>query len=174
MLNLDGANHARLKAIVHKAFTPSRVQALRSRLQTIADSLLEAVDQDVAEGAEFDLAERYAEVFPLLAIMEMLGLPADDYQQFRSWTKTMLLSSDEATVHTAIIEFSMYLHRQIDLRRENPTVSDDLLTGLIFAEDAGQQLSRQELLSMVFLLFAAGYETVANFISSGVLSLLEN
>ena len=68
----------------------------------------------------------------------------------------------------------MYLHRQIDLRRENLASSDDLLTGLIFAEDAGQQLSRQELLAMVFLLFAAGYETVANFISNGVLSLLEN
>ncbi len=174
MLNLDGADHARLKALVHKAFTPGRVQDLRPRLQAIADGLLEAVDRDVAEGAEFDLAERYAEVFPLLAIMEMLGIPSDDYAQFRTWTKTMLLSADEEIVHTAIIEFSMYLHRQIDLRHENPAVSDDLLTGLIFAEDAGQRLTRQELVAMVFLLFAAGYETVANFISNGVLSLLEN
>ena len=174
MLNLDGVDHARLKALVHKAFTPNRVDNLRPRLQAIADSLLEAIDHDVAEGDAFDLTERYAEVFPLRAIMEMLGLPSADYEQFRTWTKTMLLSPDEQVVHTAIIEFSMYLHGQIDQRRAHPASSDDLLTGLIFAEDAGQKLNRQELLAMVFLLFAAGYETVANFISNGLLSLLEN
>ena len=63
MLNLDEPDHARLKSLVHKAFTPKRVENLRSRLQTIADSLLETIDQDVDDGAEFDLTERYAEVF---------------------------------------------------------------------------------------------------------------
>jgi cytochrome P450 len=106
--------------------------------------------------------------------MEMLGLPSPDYPQFRRWTETMLLSSDEETAHQAVIEFSMYLHRQIDLRHENSDSTDDLLNGLIFAEDAGGRLTRQELLAMVFLLFAAGYETVANFISNGVLSLMQN
>jgi len=174
MLNLDGANHARLKSLVHKAFTPSRVEDLRPRLQAIADDLLDAIDHEIAEGDEFDLSERYAEVFPLMSILEMLGIPLVDYEQFHTWTKTMLLSPDEETVHQAIIEFSMYLHEQIDLRREQPTAPDDLLTGLIFAEDAGDQLTRQELVSMIFLLFAAGYETVANFISNGVLSLIEH
>ena len=174
MLNLDEPDHTRLKALIHKAFTPSSVNNLRPRLQAIADDLLEAIDQELADGDEFDLTKRYAEVFPLMAFMEMLGLPSADYPKFRGWTTTMLRASDEDTVHTAIIEFSMYLHHQIDLRRENPNRSDDLLTRLIFAEDSGDRLSRQELLAMVFLLFAAGYETVANFISNGVLSLMEN
>lgn len=174
MLNLDEPDHARLKSLVHKAFTPGMVNNLRLRLQAIADGLFEAIDSELVDGDEFDLTERYAEVFPLLSIMAMLGIPSADYPQFRTWTKTMLRSPSEVTVHTAIIEFSMYLHRQIDLRHEHPGSTDDLLTSLIFAEDAGERLTRQELLAMVFLLFAAGYETVANFISNGVLSLLEN
>ncbi len=174
MLNLDEPDHTRLKSLVHKAFTPGRVNNLRPRLQAIADGLLQAVDHDVTDGDEFDLTERYAEVFSLMSIMEMLGIPSADYPQFRAWTKTMLLSADEGIVQTAIIEFSMYLHRQIELRHEHLSSTDDLLSGLIFAEDAGDRLTRQELLAMVFLLFAAGYETVANFISNGVLALLEN
>ncbi len=174
MLNLDDPDHARLKTLVHKAFSPARMSTLRPRLQALADGLLEAVDHDVADGGEFDLTERYAEVFPLLSIMALLGFPLEDYPQFRTWTKTILRSPDQAIVHTAIIEFSMYLHRQIDLRHESSTTTDDVLTDLIFAEDGGNRLTRQELLAMVLLLFAAGYETVANFISNGVLSLLEN
>ncbi len=174
MLNLDDPDHARLKTLVQKAFSPARISSLRPRLQALADGLLEAVDHDVADGGEFDLTERYAEVFPLLSIMALLGFPLEDYPQFRTWTKTMLRSPHQAIVHTAIIEFSMYLHRQIDLRHQRSATTDDLLTALISAEDGGDRLARQELLAMVFLLFAAGYETVANLISNGVLSLLKN
>jgi len=174
MLNLDEPDHNRLKSLVHKAFTPARVNNLRQRLKSIAENLLDAVDNDVADGDEFDLVERYAGVLPLMSIAEMLGIPSADYEQFSAWTKTMLLVADEETVHGAIIEFSMYLHQQIDFRRENLGATHDLLTGLIFAEDAGDSLTRQELLAMVFLLLAAGHETMVNFISNGVLSLLEN
>jgi cytochrome P450 PksS len=174
MLNLDDPDHTRLKSLVHKAFTPTRVNNLRPRLQAIAEDLLEAINSEVADGDEFDLTERYAGVLPLMSIAEMLGIPSADYMQFSAWTKAMLILSDEETAHAAIIEFSMYLHQQIDFRRANPGTTDDLLTGLIFAEDAGDRLTRQELLAMVFLLLAAGHETMVNFISNGVLSLLEN
>ncbi len=174
MLNLDEPDHTRLKSLVHKAFTPAIISNLRPRLQSIAENLLITVDNDVADGDEFDLVERYAGVLPLMAIAEMLGIPSADYVQFSAWTKSILLLSDEETVHGAIIEFSMYLHQQIDFRRANPGPTNDLLTGLIFAEDAGDRLSRQELLAMVFLLLAAGHETMVNFISNGVLSLLQN
>ena len=173
MLNLDEPDHTRLKSLVHKAFTPSRVNSLRPRLQSLAENLLAAVDNDVADGEEFDLVERYAGVLPLMSIAEMLGIPSADYAQFSAWTKLMLLA-DEEIVHGAIIEFSMYLHQQIDVRRALPGPADDLLTSLIFAEDAGDRLTRQELLAMVFLLLTAGHETMVNFISNGVLALLEN
>lgn len=174
MLNLDEPDHTRLKSLVHLVFTPGRVRDLRSRLQAIAEELLTTIDREVAEGDEFDLAAHYGEVFPLLSIMEMLGLPAADYPEFRRWTKTVLLLSEETSTETAILELSHYLNQQIDARRTQANAPDDLLTGLIFAEAAGDRLSREELLSMVFLLFAAGYETVANFINSSMLTLLNN
>jgi cytochrome P450 PksS len=174
MLNLDDPDHNRLKSLVHKAFTPNRIQNLRPRLKTIAQNLLEAVNKDVAGGDEFDLVERYAGVLPVLSIAEMLGVPSADHGRFSEWAHAMLSLSDEQTDNQPIVEFAMYLHQQIDLRRGSPHLYDDLLTGLIFAEDMGDRLSRQELLAMVFLILSAGLETMVNFISNGVLSLFEN
>jgi cytochrome P450 len=172
MLNLDDPVHARLKSLVHLAFTPLRIHNLRLRLQQIADRLFDAIDENVADGDEFDLTQRYISQLPLLSIAAMLGIPLIDYQRLYTWTQNMLVS-DVAVVRLAIAEFSSYLQQQIDLRHANP-LADDLLSGLVFAEDAGDRLSRQELLAMVFLLITAGYETMVNFISNGINSLFEN
>jgi cytochrome P450 len=173
MLNLDDPAHARLKSLVHIAFTPLNINHLRVRLQAIADSLFDAIDGDIADGDEFDLTQRYISQLPLLSIAAMLGIPAADYQNLYSWTQAML-STESETVHEALAEFATYLHSQIDLRQKNPAGTDDLLSGLIMAEDAGDRLSRQELLAMVFLLITAGYETMVNFISNGIMALFEN
>jgi cytochrome P450 len=173
MLNLDDPAHARLKSLVHLAFMPLNINTLRVRLQAIADSLFDAIDGDIADGDEFDLTQRYIGQLPLLSIAAMLGIPAADYQNLYRWTQNML-STESETVHEALAEFSTYLHHQIDLRQKNPAGADDLLSGLIMAEDAGNRLSRQELLAMVFLLITAGYETMVNFISNGIMALFEN
>ncbi|GAB4528963.1 MAG: cytochrome P450 [Anaerolineae bacterium] len=172
MLNLDDPAHARLKSLIHLTFTPVRIDSLRPRLQRLADSLFDVIDAEVAGGDELNLSERYISQFPLLAIAELLGIPQGDYQRLHIWTQAMLLS-DRETVRQAISEFSDYLHRQISIRRSRGT-SDDLLSGLIFAEDNGDKLSRQELLAMVFLLVTAGYETMANFLANSILTLFEN
>jgi cytochrome P450 len=172
MLNLDDPAHSRLKSLVHLAFTPSRISSLRLRLQAMADRLLDDIDGAVAGGDEFDLTQRYISQLPLMAIVEMLGIPYADYHNLQTWTHNMLLT-DTASVHHAIVEFSAYLHKEIDLRQKNPG-GDDLLSGLIFSEDAGDKLNRQELLAMIFLLITAGYETMVNFISNGIMALFEN
>lgn len=173
MLNLDEPKHSRLKSLVHKAFSPARVEKMRLTIQAIADRLLRVIDHDVQDGDEFDLNQRYTGILPLLSLTEMLGIPDEDYEKFKAWTLAML-DSDESISQEAVIALSMYLHEQIDLRHENPSQKDDLLTALIFAEDEGQKLSRQELLAMVFLLLAAGYETMVNFLASAVMMLFEN
>jgi len=171
MLNLDDPAHARLKSLVHLTFTPVRIDSLRPRLQRIADSLFDTIDVEFVEGDELNLSERYISQFPLLAIAELLGIPQGDYPSLYIWTQAMLLS-DREIVRQAITEFSDYLNHQIDTRR-NTGDMDDLLSGLIFAEDNGDKLSRQELLAMIFLLVTAGYETVVNFLANGILTLLE-
>jgi cytochrome P450 len=73
-------------------------------------------------------------------------------------------------VAAAALEFMMYFHNMFDERRANPR--EDLITGLVQAEEAGDKLETQELISMVFLLLAAGHETTVNLIGNGTLTLL--
>jgi len=71
-----------------------------------------------------------------------------------------------------VMEFMMYMHNMIDERRETPR--DDVLSALVNAEEAGDKLDRQELLSMIFLLLVAGHETTVNLIGNGTLALMQN
>lgn len=171
MLNLDGVDHARLKALVHKAFVPSRINSLRTSIQAIADRLLDVFDLEVTDGEDFNLTEQYIEKLPLLSLIELFGMPSADYDQLKRWLDN-LLRPDVVQIHETIAEFSAYLLKQIDLRRNNPT--KDLLTTLIFADSKGDQLDQQELLSTIFLLFTAGHETMLGFISNSIVSLFEH
>jgi cytochrome P450 len=168
MLNMSGDDHARLKALVHRAFLPSTLMSLRSRIQAIADHLLDAFDQDVAPGDDFNLTTQYIERLPLLTLMDLFGLPVADYAPIKGWVDDLLRADAQSTARTTP-EFSAYLAVQIQARRLTPT--HDLLTTLIFAENDGDALNETELLAMIFLLFTAGHETMLSFISHSVLSL---
>src|SRR6266480_5967856 len=81
MLSVDPPDHTRLRALVSKAFTPRMIEQLRPRIQQVADELLEAVQ---AQG-RMDLIADFAFPLPITVISEMLGIPAQDRQQFRVW-----------------------------------------------------------------------------------------
>ena len=86
MLNRDGEDHRRLRRLVTKAFTPRMVEQLRPRIQAIADELL-----DAAEGrGEVDLSAEYAFPLPIIVIAELLGVPAEDRDRFRTWTDAIV------------------------------------------------------------------------------------
>lgn len=168
MLNLDPPDHTRLRALVHKAFTPRIVENLRPRIQQIADDLLDAVQST----REFDLLAEYAFPLPITVIAELLGVPVEDRDRFRAWTQAILFSTDEERGRQAVMEFAMYMHSLIDERHENP--QDDLISALVAAEEEGDRLDRQELLGMIFLLLVAGHETTVNLIGNGTLALLQH
>ncbi|MEO8608716.1 MAG: cytochrome P450 [Chloroflexota bacterium] len=168
MLNLDPPDHTRLRDMVHKAFTPRIIENLRPRIQQIADDLL-----DAAEGQhEFDLLEAYGFLVPITVIAELLGIPVADRERFREWTKVLLFSTDQEQSRVSVLEFAMYMHEMIEERQKSP--KEDLISGLVAAENAGDKLDRQELLSMIFLLLVAGHETTVNLIGNGTLALLQN
>lgn len=172
MLNLDDPDHSRLRAVVQTAFMPKRIQKLSPRLQAIADSLFDNIDATVADGDELDLTQLYISQFPLLTIAELLGISSEDYPNLFLWTHQML-AEDDLTVRQGITALTDYLYRQIDLRKQQPIPLDDVLSGLIFSESEGLRLNRDELLAMVYLFITAGYETMVNFISNSVMTLLE-
>jgi cytochrome P450 len=171
MLDLDQPDHTRLRALVHKAFTPHLVDQMRRRVQTLADELLARV----AHRHEMDLINDYALPLPMTIITEILGVPTKDRHKFHKWSKAVVsLSSPNVTVGVipSVWMFIRYLRRFFKVRRADP--QDDLASALIQAEEAGDKLSEDELLAMVFLLLIAGHETTVNLISSGVLALLEH
>ncbi len=171
LLDQDDPNHARLRALVHKAFTPQRIELLEPRIQHIADDLLNV---QLAKGS-MDLVRDYALPLPLTVIAEMLGVPVVDRAQFSSWTNAFLRAPSSLNMLRmlpAVRSLINYSRQAIAERRIHP--KDDLLTALIQAEEQGEHLSEEELLAMVFLLLIAGHETTVNLISVGALALLEH
>lgn len=172
MLNLDGADHMRQRTLVNKAFTTRIINSMHDRVQRIADELLDNVQ---AKGA-MDLIDEYAFPLPIVVIAEMLGIPAADRDRFRAWSDAFVTPSlTEAEWRQAerlLNEFTDYLGEIFAARRKAPR--NDLITALIQAEEAGDQLSEEELYSMVVLLIVAGHETTVNLIGNGTLALLRH
>ena len=168
MLDLDPPDHTRLRTLVHKAFTPSLVSGMRYRVQALADELLTKVQ----EKGECDLIRDYALPLPMIIITEILGVPTRDRHKFHKWSKAVVsLSSPSPTLRVIpnVWMFLRYLRRFFEARRRDP--QNDLATALITAEEAGDKLSKDELLAMVFLLLIAGHETTVNLIGNGMLAL---
>jgi cytochrome P450 len=171
MLDLDSPDHTRLRALVHKAFTPRMVEQMRNQIQDLTNDLLDAVEP---KGA-MDLIADFALPLPLNMIGRILGVPAKDNPKFHRWSKTLISGGSNRNLFVLIpntMAFMRYLKKLIRERRENP--KDDLITALVQAKDGSDQLSEDEILAMIFLLLIAGHETTVNLIGSGTLALLEN
>jgi cytochrome P450 len=170
MLNKDGVEHRRLRNLVSKAFTPLRVKALRPRIQAITDQLIDGVQ----ERGQMDLITDYAFQVPTIVISELLSVPIEDRQRFKAWSNAFVAPAlDEASqTHAAQLmqEFVSYLRELFATRRQAP--QDDLISALVRAQEAGDQLSEAELFSTTVLLIVAGHETTVNLIGNAVLAML--
>jgi cytochrome P450 len=168
MLNSDPPDHERLRRLVSKAFTARRVERLRPRIAEITESLLSAL----AGRTEADLLAEFAFPLPITVICELLGLPAADRDEFRSWSAGVVSGTDSrlAGIQAAAAAWTGYVSGLLAARRAAP--ADDLLSALVQARDGDDQLTDPELLATVFLLLLAGHETTVNLIASGVLALL--
>lgn len=171
MLDLDEPDHRRLRTLVHKAFTPRIIEQMQGRVQTVADELLNAVELK----GHMDVVKDYALPLPLTVITELLGVPSRDHLKFHRWSKAVVQVASTVSMVKALPSLLMFMHyvrKLIEEKRAHP--EDDLLTALVRAEEAGDKLSEDELLAMVFLLLIAGHETTVNLIASGTLALLEH
>jgi cytochrome P450 PksS len=172
MLSSDPPDHGRLRALIGKAFTPERVDTLRPRVEAITASMLSAIE---GRGA-MDLLSDFASPLPVTVIAELLGVPTKDRAHFRAWTVALTASPDgeeeQEQWRAAGMSFARYLQDLIAARRAEP--GEDLVSGLVLAEEAGDRLSSEELLGMLFLLLVAGHETTTHLIANGVNALFEH
>ena len=124
-----------------------------------------------------DLIDDYAFPLPITVIAKLLGVPAEDRKKFREWSNAAFSGDTtqeyvEKTLLPHMQAFTDYLRAMFEEKRENP--KDDLVSALVRAERAGDRLSEDELLGMVFLLLVAGHETTVNLIGNGTLALLQH
>ena len=175
MLFIDPPDHTRIRGLVRGAFTPRYLQHLRPQISRRVDDLI----GKMADNNGGDLIADFALPLPMMVICDMLGVPTEARESFRKWTVALAATlepfpspdvQDRADV--AAEEFESYFTDLVRERRKS--LGDDLLSRLIEVEEAGEQLTEEELVATGTLLLAAGFETTTNLIGNGTLALLCN
>ena len=172
MITEDEPDHRRLRNLVHQAFTRHSLEKMSARIDELTNDLL---DKAEAKGT-VDLKEAYALPIPVTVIQKMMGVDDEDMPRFKDGLTAMKDGfSGWALLRTLLWDMprlSKFVRELIERKRSNP--QDDILTKLIQAEDEGEKLNEDELVSMVFLMIVAGYETTVQLITNGVLALLQH
>jgi pimeloyl-[acyl-carrier protein] synthase len=176
MLFMDAPAHGRIRNLAAKAFTPRRVEALRSHVQDIADSLLDAVQTK----GQMDVIADLAYPLPAIVTAEMLGLPTSDWRQLTEWSAdfsealgNLQHNPDHAPrLLRSLREACDYFRSAFRDRREQKR--EDLISALMTAEQDGDRLSEEEVVANSIMLMTGGQETTTNLIGNGLLTLLRH
>ena len=173
MLELEPPRHTRLRGLVLRAFTSRRIKALAPEIDTLAHQLIDQFPK-----GDFDLLPNFAQHLPVIIIARLLGVPEDMSDQLLKWSNAMVRMyiagrsrADEDAANQAAKDFTAFLRGYIDARRSEPR--DDLITNLIAAEEDGDRLSTDELITTCILTLNAGHEATVHTIGNGVKALLE-
>ncbi|MEL7284098.1 MAG: cytochrome P450 [Pseudomonadota bacterium] len=171
ILSLDDPDHRRLRRCADAPFRRAAIEANRERVGAMVDHYL---DQIAARSeSEIDLAETVFGPLPLQVISDLLGLT----DGARDRLMNTIAGFSEAASTFGILRALMglgglikQLREEIDRARRDP--KPGLLSALIHAEAADDgQMSEDELVSLVLVLFVAGHDTTTNLLSSGLYTL---
>jgi cytochrome P450 len=165
----DPPLHRQLRKLINTGFTRRRVSILEPKIRSIVYRLLE----DVRPGDTLEFAEGIAAPLPTRMIAELLGAPAEDWEQFRRWSDAAVGTADPEIQLDAMVamgELYEYFLQLIAVRRQR--TSDDMLSVLVNAEVDGERLTDEDLLNFSYLLLVAGNETTRNLIALGTLALI--
>jgi cytochrome P450 len=173
MLELEGEKHKRLRALVLRAFTSRTIAALGPDIRQLCHDLIDQFPDE-----PFDLLTASAQPVPVVVISRLLGVPEDRADDLLRWSNAMVSMYQarrtpeiEAAAIAATNDFTAFMRSYIALRRQSPT--DDLISTLIAAEEDGEKLSEDELITTCILLLNAGHEATVHTLGNGVKTLLE-
>jgi cytochrome P450 len=175
MLSVDPPDHTRLRRLVSAAFSPRRIEALRPRVQSIVDDLLDDV---AASGPDsrVDLVGTFAFPLPFTVICELLGVPEPDRLPLGRGLTALLVPTPTPAAYARAKEASdavvAMLEALVEAKQRTP--GDDLVSGLLSARDGEERLDNQEMLSTIFQLIVAGHDTTASLIGTSVVTLFRN
>jgi cytochrome P450 len=175
MLEREPPAHTRLRSIVNRAFLSRHIERLRPRIRELANALIDGFEAR----RRVDLLPAFAEKIPVIVIAELLGVPVEMGDRLLDWSHKMVAmyqfnrtSQTEDEAVRATLEFSAYIRSFADARRGEPR--DDLITRLLEAEEEGEKLTPDELVTTAILLLNAGHEATVHGIGNGVKALLES
>jgi cytochrome P450 len=168
LISLDGAAHHRLRRLVSKAFTPRATARLRT---TIVDVITQLVDRHTGTG-HCEVVTDIARQYPIPIICALLGAPSEDWELFSDWTDDIFkvfawnVAAHERVILAAWEKLDAYIDDMVANRRQ--TLTDDLVSELIRAEDDGDHLSADDLRMLVSGLLLAGTDTTRNQVAASV------
>lgn len=173
MLELEPPRHTRLRGLVLRAFTSRRIKELGPEIETLSHALIDAFPD-----TPFDLLTEFAQKLPVIIIARLLGVPEGKAPDLLRWSNAMVrmymasrTRADEDAAAQAATDFATYLRSYVEARRAKP--ADDLITRLIEAEEDGERLSTDELITTCILLLNAGHEATVHTLGNGVKTALQ-
>ncbi len=168
LLAMNGADHTRLRRLVSKAFTPRSVNRLDGIIADVINDLIDALGPDGRCEAVAEIARPY----PVPIISALLGAPREDWRRFSDWADdffklfTFNVAEYENEILTAWKELDDYIDEMVAHRRE--TLTDDLISEMIRAEDDGDRLSVGELRMLAAGILMAGTDTTRNQVAAAL------
>ena len=178
LLDSEPPKHTRLRSLVGKAFSRSRIEALRPEVERIANLLLDEAENKLSSNGHFDLIADYAEPLPVKVIAALLGFPDEDEHLLRPWSQSIVKMYEvnpsleaQAEAQQAAHEFAEYVRDLMNKRKVQP--SSDLISELATVEEAGEKLNAQELIATCVLLLNAGHEASVNGFGNGMVATFE-
>jgi pimeloyl-[acyl-carrier protein] synthase len=176
MMFMDGASHARLRGICSAAFTPRRVEGLRTAIGSMADEL---IDKVVASG-KMDMIADFANPLPAIVTARLLGVPIEDHEKLHAWVLDLaeVLGNFQhhpdrvAQIVQSLEGLKSYVATRMEEQRRRP--NSGLIYSLMTAEVDGNRLSDEEVIANTIITLIGGHETTTNLIASGFLTLLRN
>jgi len=174
IINMDPPQHQKVRRIVRNAFTPKRVESYGPQFREHARGIIDAV----AARGECEFVEEVAAELPLIAILELLGVPLVDRKKFFEWTNTMIFADDpdmsisELEGQLASLEVIQYALNLAAQHRVTPM--DNITSALLDAELDGAPISEDMFGWMFILILVGGNESTRTVIAQGMRLLMEH
>ena len=176
MLFMDAGQHGRLRGLASRAFTPARVEALRSHVREIVNRLLDEFEYR----GSIDAISELGEPLPAIITAEMLGVPVEDRFRLKKWSANFaeMLGNFQHNPERAqamlrtVEEMTAYFRDAVEAAKRNPR--EGLIQSLLTAEIGGDRLNEEEIVANVIITMVGGQETTTNLIGNGVLTLLRH
>jgi cytochrome P450 len=161
IIAMDPPRHRQLRSLITQAFSAKTIAAMAPQIERIVDELFEGI----LTRKDCDWMADLANPLPVIVIANMLGLPIEEWPNFKEWTDAIVNESPGA--EQASGHFSKYFAEAIKQRQQRQ--GSDILSLLIASEVDGERLTYEDLMSFCFTLFIAGNITTTNVLGNSML-----